>query len=91
MADRVVKAVIVRVGGKDVKLPIAEAKKLYDALGELFDRPIVRVEEVRPWPYPVYTRPYIWWSTCEGVTTGHTSGSYTLRMNEEPEPSQTVG
>ena len=87
MAERVVKALIVRMSGKDVRLTLGEAKRLYDALGEIFDRPIVTVESPRPWPYPVYPRPYMWWSAC-GNTTGD---SYTLSMNEEPDPSSTVG
>ena len=89
MAEKVVKAIVLRIAGKDVKVSLTEGKKLYDALVELFDRPVVTVEPVRRWPYPVYPRPYYWWS-YDTETGSSSSASYTLRMNEEPSPTQTV-
>lgn len=88
MADaRVVKAVIIRVGGKDVTLPIAEAKKLHEALGELFpESQWVVPYEPRPWVVPYHPRPYIWW-----YYTADTGDNYTLRMCDEPQATETIG
>ncbi len=71
MAEKqVVKALVVRINGKDAKLSIREAKRLHEALSELFDAPVVTVASPQPWPYPIYVRPspYVWWSSASSHT-----------------------
>jgi len=57
-----VKKLIIELSGKDVELSIAEAKELYDALGQLFEEK-VRERIIRePYIAPIWPRrPWITW------------------------------
>lgn len=58
MSKTSVKKLVIELNGKDVELTMAQARELFDALGEIFEE---KVRTVRiPDPYPVYPRPYRW-------------------------------
>jgi hypothetical protein len=84
MADEiVVKAVIIHIEGEDRTLSIAEAKKLHEALCELFRDTAV----ISYWPYYTAPFPYRYWRASDS----NTDGCYTLRLCDEPQPTETIG
>lgn len=62
--DNIIKAVRLKLGRKEVELTVEEAKKLKEALDNLFGR---RVIEYVPYdPYPWYWRP-LWYSGTTNI------------------------
>ncbi len=55
--DAVIKKIVLQLGGKEVSLTPDEAKKLFEALGEMFEKKVVHVYEPHRWYWgssPVY-------------------------------------
>lgn len=57
MADKqVIKKIVLQLSGKEVSLTPEEAKQLFEALGEMFEKKVVHVYEPYRWywTYPYY-------------------------------------
>jgi hypothetical protein len=91
--DEVIKKMVLQLGGKEVELSIDEAKKLHEALNELFERKVITVERHI---HTDYHYPWTWtWSptvlpttvdpykiTCgSGLSASYDSGNRTLMLS----------
>jgi len=66
--DNIIKEIKLQLGQKEVSLTVEEAKKLKEALDELFNKSVV-TEVPIPYPYPIWRWWYPTWgfSTADGV------------------------
>ena len=86
MMNNIIKEVKLQLGEKEVSLTIEEAKKLKEALDELFGKQLIDVRPYYPYWYwqPTFT-PY--WVTWQGTgpyrvtTSGASSASYDSSTN----------
>ena len=76
MEEKIVKAIILKIGNRDMELSVEDARQLYDALGELFSS---SAEKHRPYYYYYYHCP---WSVPED-TTAILPGTITIPLDEE--------
>ena len=89
--DNIIKELKLQLGKKEVVLTVEEAKKLKEALDELFGKEVVKEVPVPyPYPYPVWQWWYPNWtfSTVDGVyritntacTVGYDSNTNTMTL-----------
>jgi len=85
--DNIIKELKLQLGQKEVVLTMDEAKKLKEALDELFDKEIINVPTPYPLPYPVYPEPWHWrrpyepiWTTTTGCTVRYDSNTSAMTL-----------
>jgi hypothetical protein len=65
--DNVIKEIKLQLGEKEVSLTVEQAKKLKEALDEMFGKEIIKEVHRRDWwVYPYY---YPWWTTTSYYPT----------------------
>jgi hypothetical protein len=82
--SNLIKDLTIQVGGKTIKLKVDDARKLYEALEELFGSKVIRYYD-RPY-YPWYWNP-TWYDSTDGrkECVSYTSTNVDCRYDSEGE------
>ena len=79
-----IKKIEIELGGKTVRMSVAEAKLLFKELDELFGSERVVIKE-NNWywrnPYGVYNQPLVTYGTCDTISSNTAFVNGTMRLD----------